>query len=130
MTLVFLGKVTSEQLECIIRVADSVDVTPISIKLARTGYWKRPRIHWCGPDMTPDPLKQLVLDLQQALVTCGFEPEQRDYKPHVTLVRKAIPVAVETLDAQIVWRPQEFVLAGSCYHATLPRYQIVERWGI
>ncbi len=130
VTLVFLGKVAPEMLECVRQAADGISVEPFALELTRTGYWKRPRILWCGPDQIPGPLNRLVLDLQQALTTCGFSPDKRDYRPHVTLVRKAVSVDAKALDATIVWRPHEFVLAGSHYDADRPRYRIMERWSI
>ncbi len=130
MTLVFLGKVTPEQLPCVRQVGDAVAAEPFVLELSRTGYWKRPRILWCGPDQTPGPLNQLVGNLQQGLSACGFQPEQRIYKPHVTLVRKARPVENPKLNTPIIWRPREFVLAGSRSDTNPPRYRILERWNI
>jgi 2'-5' RNA ligase len=130
MTLVFLGRVAPDQLTCIKRVADTVTPTQFALKLTRTGYWKRPRILWCSPDQTPEQLSQLVADLQQGLTSCGFQPEKRDYRPHVTLARKAKQTDSCALDSSVIWRPKEFVLAGSHSGPELPRYNILKRWRI
>ncbi len=130
MTLVFLGKVAPERLECVHRVAGKIAAQPFSIELNRLGYWKRPRILWCSPDHTPHPLIRLVHELQLGLSGCGFRPEQRDYRPHVTLARKAGRVDAGLLDVPVIWRPSEFVLAGSHSGTELPRYRILARWCI
>lgn len=130
MTLVFLGRVSSEQFACVRSVAASITVEPFSLEFTRTGYWKRPRILWCGPERVPDLLQCLVNDLHRGLTQCGFEPEQRTYKPHVTLARKAGSVPEQLLDEPIVWRPEGFVLAGSNSGAKPPRYHILDRWGL
>ena len=128
MTLVFLGRVPPEQLPCVRSVAASIVAEPFNLELSEINYWKRPRIIWCGSDRTPDPLQQLVHDLQRGLTQCGFEPEKRTYKPHVTLARKVRPTSAQLLDEPIVWRPREFVLAGSHSGPKPPRYQVLERW--
>jgi RNA 2',3'-cyclic 3'-phosphodiesterase len=130
MTLVFLGRVTPEQLPCVRQAADAVVVNPFTLGLDRTGYWKRPRILWCGPDEIPEQLSQLVLDLQQSLTTCGFKPEKRIYSPHVTLARKASSIEHSELLNPVVWQANEFVLAGSHSGYELPRYTVLDSWYI
>jgi len=130
LTLVFLGRVAPERLECVKQVAASIAAEPFSFELIRTGYWKRPRILWCSPEQTPASLSQLVHDLQQGAVSCGFQPEQRTYKPHVTLARKASHADNYLLESGIIWRPKEFVLAGSHSGSDAPRYRIIDRWSI
>jgi len=128
MTLVFLGRVRSEQFACVREVAASIATEQFRLELNQIDYWKRPRILWCGPDLTPEPLRKLVHDLEQGLVHCGFEPEQRTYKPHVTLVRKARHSLAQPLIEPIVWQPREFVLAGSHSGPKPPRYRLLDRW--
>lgn len=130
LTLVFLGKVVPERLECVKEAANSITARPFTLELTKIDYWRRPRILWCGPDQTPDPLLQLVGDLQQRLLDCGFKPEKRIYQPHITLARRARFVSMTALDSRIVWRPTEFVLAGSHSGAKPPRYHVLERWRI
>ncbi len=128
MTLVFLGRVLLEQFPCVRDVAAAIAAEQFRLEINQIDYWKRPRILWCGPDRTPDPLQQLVHDLQQGLTQCSFEPEQRIYKPHITLARKARPAPAQLLDESIVWQPREFVLAGSHSGPKPPRYHILDRW--
>ncbi len=129
MTLVFLGKVTEQQLPCVKSVADVVDVEGFSLALNRMGYWSRPRILWCGPEKTPDLLNDLVAELKQGLQSCGFEAEQRTYKPHVTLLRKMRGGESGLLEPTIEWEAREFVLAVSGSGPDTPsRYRIIGRW--
>lgn len=130
LTLVFLGRVAPEQIECVRQMAASIAAEPFSFELTRTGQWKRPRILWCSPDQAPALLCRLVHDLQQGAVTCGFQPEQRTYKPHVTLARKVNHADNALLDSGVIWQPKEFVLAGSHSGSESPRYKIIDRWSI
>jgi 2'-5' RNA ligase len=130
MTLIFLGKVSPERIDCVMQAAEAVKAEPFTLELNTTGYWKRPRIRWCGPDQTPGPLSQLVRDLQQDIEDCGFQPEKRTYKPHVTLARKVGYEDGLERAFSIIWQPQEFALAGSHSDAKPPRYKVIERWSI
>ena len=128
MTLVFLGRVTPEQLSCVRQVGDAVVAELFTLELERTGFWKRPRILWCGPKDTPQQLAQLVQNLQQGLCACGFQPEQRTFRPHVTLARKVKQADADCLDESLLWTPRSFVLAGSHSGSELPRYRILNQW--
>ncbi len=128
MTLVFLGRVLSEQFPGVREVAATIAAEQFRLELNQIDYWKRPRILWCGPDRAPESLRELVHDLQQGLVQCGFKPEQHTYKPHVTLARKARPAPAQSLVKPIIWQPREFVLAGSHSGPKPPRYRVLDSW--
>jgi RNA 2',3'-cyclic 3'-phosphodiesterase len=131
LTLVFLGQVAAERQPCLQQVADSISGKAFELSIDHTGYWPRPKILWAGPAETPEPLSQLVSDLKHGLATCGFEPEQRRYQPHVTLYRKAMRVEVGEIDQPVPWRVSEFVLAVSSGGAPgEPRYRILRRWSL
>jgi 2'-5' RNA ligase len=128
VTLVFLGQVGEGQLPCIEEVAAGVSSDAFRMRIDQVGYWKRPRILWCGPSRVPETLLRLVSGLQQGLRQCGFKPESRPYAPHITLARKARPVADYVLQPPVHWEVREFVLAGSHGGARPPRYQVLKRW--
>jgi 2'-5' RNA ligase len=70
-----------------------------------------------------------VADLQQGLLGCGFEPERRRYKPHVTLHRKVRHAEAGPLEQPIAWQAREFALAASEGGAPgQSRYRILHRW--
>ncbi|HEC16964.1 MAG TPA: RNA 2',3'-cyclic phosphodiesterase [Sedimenticola sp.] len=130
MTLVFLGAAGPERLPCVERAADAVEAGPFSLELDRIGYWLRPRILWLGSSETPGPLAGLVGQLQAGLADCGFRPERRPFKPHVTLARKARPVPPAALESPLQWPVREFVLAGSGLADDPPRYRVLRRWAL
>lgn len=127
-TLVFLGPVADESMPCIEGVAAGIRSDAFRMRIDQVGYWRRPRILWCGPSGTPETLLRLVADLQQGLRGCGFRPETRPYAPHITLARKARPVEHLVLQDPVHWEVREFVLAGSHGGAKPPRYQVLKRW--
>ncbi|MCG7982837.1 MAG: RNA 2',3'-cyclic phosphodiesterase [Candidatus Thiodiazotropha lotti] len=129
MTLVFLGQLQGRKPACIEQVAESLSGQRFELSLDHTGYWPRPKIVWIAPQSTPEPLIQLVDVLKQQLTECGFEPEQRLYKPHVTLFRKAQRISPWQLAQPIQWPVKEFVLASSNNpQPNQSRYKILQRW--
>jgi 2'-5' RNA ligase len=128
ITLVFLGMVTAEQYPCVTGVADGLRGGTFSLSIDQVGYWRRPRILWCGPREAPPALGNLVSDLQQGLVGCGFRPEERAYSPHVTLARKSGYVEGFALEQPFQWDATEFVLAASSDGSGPSRYRILQRW--
>ena len=130
LTLVFLGPVTAEQYPCVVQAAGAVRGMPFKLNVDRVGYWSRPRILWCAPAETPEPLRKLVADLQRKLLHCGFKPEKRPYSPHVTLARKARPVEFQLLSESLSWSAREFVLVASEPAGKPPLYRVLERWSL
>lgn len=130
MTLVFLGPVEAEQLPCIEQAADAIRAKPFTLSLNQIDFWPRPRILLLGSSETPEPLSGLVRDLQAGLIPCGFKPERRPFKPHITLARKARRIAASVLENPLQWPVNEFVLAGSSLGREGARYQVLKRWSL
>lgn len=57
----------------------------------------RARVLWAGIDDPAGLLPGLARSLGDALEGLGFEPEERDYTPHLTLVRFGSPVRLTEL---------------------------------
>ncbi len=130
VTLVFLGQVEEQRLDCVRSVADGIRSEPFEMIIDRLEHWRRPRIRWCGPSSKPLALDRLVQDLEAGLQACHFEPEKRAYTPHVTLMRKAEPAPAEVLKKPIFWRADEFALVSTESPGVLPRYRVIHRWGM
>lgn len=128
ITLVFLGPVQAQRLDCVFDAASQVSFQPFSLRIDQFAYWKGPRILVCGPSFMPPPLSQLVVDLQSALRECGFAPEERRYTPHVTLARKVQLAAEGSMEQALEWPVDGFVLASSGGKGPGPRYLIQKKW--
>ena len=128
MTLVFLGQTGTRQLACIRHAADAVQVPEFTLQLDHLGHWPRPQVLWAAPSAPPDALGQLVTGLQQRLCACGFEPEQRDYRPHVTLARRLRGFDGPCKLDPVTWRVRQFHLYRSAPAANGIRYQPIGSW--
>lgn len=130
MTLVFLGAVDAATAAC--AAAAGVTAAPFSITLDTLRYSARNRMLWLLAQTVPAELLDLQRRLTQALAACGFTPEARAFRPHVTLARKLPPAAARrlprALDAGVIWPPRVFALLRSVAGPQGSQYQVVERW--
>ena len=92
LTLKFLGNVSPGSIEEIkselARVASQTG--PIRIEPAGCGAFpaiKSPRVIWIGLRGQIGPLSELARQVETALVPLGFKPEDRPFKPHLTVGR-------------------------------------------
>ena len=128
MTLAFLGMVDEGRIETICSMASRIKESGFRLRLDHTGYWRRPKILWCAPSHTSQHLASLVKQLWQGLEGCGFEQEQREYRPHVTLMRKAAAVKPQQLKSQIIWPVSHFELMWSHHKDGALHYETLNRW--
>jgi 2'-5' RNA ligase len=125
ITVAFLGAVTAEQVDGVRTVAP-VAVGPFDLTLDLVGVWPQSRVLWFAGRHVPDALNALERELWARLAQQGFAPEQRIYRPHVTLARRARPVE-ETVDP-VTWRVTDLALVESLPHGRNVHYEVLERW--
>lgn len=91
ITLKFLGKIESaktSEINTILRKV-SRDYRPFSLKIKGCGYFpheKNPRIFWIGVE-AEESLYLFQAQLEKELEKIGFSPENRTFRPHLTLGR-------------------------------------------
>lgn len=88
ITLVFLGNIPEDRVPCFQKQAADISFRPFSLVLDHLGSFKRARVVWMGASEMPRGLSRLHEQLNTALLACDFEPEERKYRPHLTLYRK------------------------------------------
>jgi len=92
-------------------------------------YWGHNHIVYAAPGSIPQPLVALVGALEQRLVKHRFVFEQREYKPHVTLLRNARwtdeplpPVST------VKWQIKDFALVQSVQKDGQGSYRVLARF--
>ena len=129
LTLAFLGEVPAAEVERAIAAGDSVRACELKICLDRVGSFRRAKVAWVGSDATPAGLAALHVTLREALAERGFAIEDRDFAPHVTLVRRiARALPGKELPRAISWRADGFSLVRS--EPGTGRYSIVASWDL
>jgi 2'-5' RNA ligase len=129
-TLVFLGEVAEHRLESLQLAAQETDFRRFELKLAAAHYWGHNRIVYAAPETTPQPLAELVRDLELNLRRHRFRFEERPYKPHVTLLRHAKwgDAPLPPVPA-VRWQVRNFALVQSLGGEQGARYEVLARFG-
>ena len=127
MTLAFLGMQSYDMYDSLKEVGNSIETEEFDLVIDQVGYWKGPRIMWAAPLQTPQALTELVDSLWDGLEEIGIEREDRPYRPHVTLQRKARQVQVTDIEP-IEWRVRQFSLVWSKDNPEPPRYEPMDTW--
>jgi RNA 2',3'-cyclic 3'-phosphodiesterase len=89
VTLVFIGDFPEEQIPFLQAAAADVECGTIRLRFDRLTFWQRPRIACLQPVTVPAALEQVVASLKQLLTAFDVAPEERAYRPHITVARRA-----------------------------------------
>lgn len=127
VTLIFLGNIDAE-LETMIRQSiKNMSVQPFTLYFDKLVFWRKPRLLCLTTSQYDQQLAILVDNLRKELEQCGVAVEDRVYKPHISLARKArrlIDIDVQTIE----WSVQSFCLVESISTAEGVHYQVLQRW--
>ena len=125
LTVAFLGELTPAGLE-VARTVSPPRVGPFDLTLDAVGLWPESRILWLAPMAPPEPLGELEATLWDELAARGFRAEERTYRPHVTLARRAKPVEMEV--PPVVWPVRELALVESFPDGRNVHYEVLQTW--
>ena len=102
LTLKFLGNIPASGvnplLDCLVPVAQEADPFPLNLSvLSMFPNHRKPRVLWAGVEGHLDALTRLQQASESAICALGYPPEQRPFRPHITLGRPRRSVS----DAQL-----------------------------
>ena len=126
ITLHFIGNVERRELACLTRQAREVNARRFEIIVDRVDCFDKPRVGWLGLRRLPEPLSKLHLALGSQLGNCGFVPEDRPYRPHVTILRKHRGPVASTDFEPIAWSVDDFALVESRSSENGVQYRVLE----
>ncbi|HVP85301.1 MAG TPA: RNA 2',3'-cyclic phosphodiesterase [Rhizomicrobium sp.] len=88
LTLRFIGEVDQRDAASIDEMLASIDAPRFSLELKSVGEFggKNPRALWAGV-VTNESLSFLQRKIESVLQRLGLPPEERKYRPHITLAR-------------------------------------------
>lgn len=90
LTLKFLGDVLPSDIPKIIKACEGIKQKPIpELTIDRIGFFpgqRKPKVLWCGYDRS-DALVETQRYIENALVPCGFDAEEKPFVSHLTLAR-------------------------------------------
>lgn len=128
-TLVFLGNVEASRVAEAEAAAQQVQGSGFELHWDRLRYWAHNHIVHAAPAEVPVSLLQLQQQLAANLQQRGFSIEQREYLPHVTLIRNARcgNTALPELPP-VLWKVSEFALVQSVNAAEGTHYEVLARF--
>ena len=96
LTLAFLGSTEEAQVPELSRALEAVAgrAKPFDLQFQGGGAFgssKKPRVLWVGVEGDTAALQRLHGWTEAALKPLGYQPEDRDYRPHLTLARARDP---------------------------------------
>jgi RNA 2',3'-cyclic 3'-phosphodiesterase len=128
LTLAFLGEVEAARLPEL--RALPVEGARHTLPIDRASYRRRSEIVWVEPVELPGQLLDLASLLKELLRERRFELEARDFKAHVTLIRRANrPGSLPQLPP-MRWPVEEATLVRSTPAAGGSDYEVLRRWAL
>ena len=124
ITLHFLGNIPVQQVACFLDYARQVQSQPFQLEITQSGYFKKPQISWLAPVEIPRALIKLQGLLGRKIRNCGFQPEVRTFRPHVTMARKITQNFKMQQIETINWHVDSFALVESVSWSGSVEYQV------
>ncbi len=141
LTLKFLGNIPAAGVEALLECVRGVTVgrSPFTLSLDGLGMFpnrRKPRVLWAGVRGSLDDLASLQQLSEDAINGLGYPPEQRPFRPHITLgrPRRSVPDAqlarigavVSGLSppAAVPWQVESVDVMRSELHPSGARYTV------
>ncbi len=94
LTVLFLGAVDEELLPRLCQLGCQVasQQAGFRVVLDQLGVFPQAKVTWIGPSQAPRQLLELEQALRAGVLALGLPLDERPYRPHLTLYRKARPL--------------------------------------
>jgi len=127
VTTAFIGRFPEADIPDLLARAAQIPVEPFRLRFDRVEFWPRPKVASLVAPTVPPELQRLV-DAQNALLTdFGVMVEDRTYRPHITVVRRARPFETQRLAQPAVVEWSSFELVESVPQPGGADYQLVKQ---
>lgn len=113
VTLAFAGEFEERLIPDLQEAARGIVFEPFRTRFDRCEYWPRSRVAVLAAQTVPPPLEYLVEWLNLVLKDFGVAVEERRYRPHITVVKRARPFETQRLAQAAVVEWQGFELIES-----------------
>lgn len=128
-TLVFIGQIERPRLEALQLAVQDTNGKAFELCLDTARYWGHNHIVYAAPAHLPPQLAHLVGILEQLLTTHRFKFDQREYQPHVTLLRNTRWTGASLPALQpVCWQIRDFALVRSAQQNGQANYQVLARF--
>ena len=126
LTLHFIGAVPRERLPPLLHDLHA-PLLPFHLQLDQAEAWQQ-GLAVLTPSQVPPALLGLHGQLQQRLMAHGLPVQERAFRPHVTLARRATGARMPTAPLAVRWAVQGYALVESTPQEPV-RYRVLWRHG-
>ena len=123
VTTAFIGDFDEQLIPDMRARAAEIQVEPFRIRFDRVEFWPRPKVASLVASTVPPELERLVDSLNTVLAEFNVPVEDRTYRPHITVVRRANRFETQRLaqPALVEWSSFELIESvsqpgGAAYH--------------
>ncbi len=111
VTLTFIGDFPERLVPELLSRAAAVPFEPFRMRFDRVEFWPRPKVACLVGASTPPELESLVEGLNNVVSDFGVSLDDRRYRPHITVVRRARPFETQRLaqPALVEWSGFELI---------------------
>ena len=111
VTTAFIGDFEERRIPDLLARAAEIQVEPFRTRFDRVEFWPRPRVACLVGATVPVALEQLVTSLNGVLAEFDVPIEDRTYRPHITVVRRANRFETQRLaqPADVEWSGFELI---------------------
>ncbi len=128
-TLVFIGEVPEVDLPKLQAAANEIRSDPFELCLDEARYWGHNHIVYAVPSQPPPQLARLATTLARHLKKHEVQFDQRDYQPHVTLLRNARQAHTPLPPMPpVCWQISDFALMQSLNQEGRANYRVLARF--
>jgi 2'-5' RNA ligase len=127
ITLAFLGAVQARRLPSVMEAASRIELPPLKLSIGDVEAWSGAHILCVTPVASP-PLHMLVDRLRFNLLARQVEPDQKEFRPHITVAREWRDRNVSGSIGPFDWTADDFVLVESESGREGSQYRIIGRW--
>ena len=111
VTTAFIGNFPEADIPALLARAAVIEFEPFRLRFDRVEFWPRPKVASLVAPTVPPELQRLVDAQNAVLADFGVPVEDRTYRPHITVVRRARPFETQRLaqPAVMEWAGVELV---------------------
>lgn len=113
VTTAFIGEFPESRLQDLQARAAQITVEPFRLRFDRVEFWPRPKVASLVAAIVPPELQHLVDAQNTVLADFGVSVEDRAYRPHITVVRRARAFETQRLAQPAVVEWSGFALVES-----------------
>lgn len=113
ITLVYIGDVPDDQIPYLLERASRIQVEPFRLSFDKLEFWARPKVACVVAPTIPAELQSLIAALNSIVQDFGVVPNDRTYRPHITVARNARTFSTERLTQRATTEWSRFELMES-----------------